>query len=319
MLFRSASEVAEIRRLMSRGQYDIAVLLGLTNPHAALAGRLERLPIVWQILDSATPPPVRASLMPFVRRWSDAVMFNGHALERMHNRGRPLRQPVTFFTAPVDTARFRPRDAAERTRLRAELKIPPDAPVVGTVANINPMKGIEWFVRAAVRVHAERPDAWFVICGQDYSTHARYRAQLEREMRASAIPRERWIRVQGDPDPYYPTFDVKLITSVPRSEGRTTTGPEAMACGIPVVATDVGAVREVIEDGRSGLVVPPLDADALANATLRLLSDPKLRARLGREGRRLAVERYGIRSSLDAHLEALTAGLRYHAGRSSVT
>jgi glycosyltransferase involved in cell wall biosynthesis len=314
-----ASEVVAIRRLMNRGRYDIVVLLGLTNPHAALAGRLEDLPIVWQVLDTATPPPVRAALMPLVRRWSDAVMFNGHALEAMHCRGLPLRQPVTFFTAPVDTDRFRPREAAERTRLRAQLKIPRDAPVVGTVANINPMKGIEWFLRAAIRIHAARPDAWFVICGQDYLTHTRYRAQLEHEMGASPVPPERWIRVQGEPDPYYPTFDVKLITSVPRSEGRTTTGPEAMACGIPVVATDVGAVREVVEHGRTGVVVPPLDADALANATLELLSNPELRARLGGEGRRLAVERYGIRPSLDVHMEALNAGLRHHAGRSSVT
>jgi glycosyltransferase involved in cell wall biosynthesis len=138
-------------------------------------------------------------------------------------------------------------------------------------------------------------------------------------MRVSPVPAERWIIVDGDPARYYPVLDVKLITSVPRSEGRSTTGPEAMACGIPVVASDVGAVHEVIESGRTGIVVPALDAAALAHATLTLLSDPGLRARLGREGRRRAVERYGIRPSLEAHLEALYAALRHHAGRSSVT
>lgn len=319
LIAHSRDEVAAIRRLMRRGRYDVTVLLGLTNPHAALAGRTECLPIVWQILDTATPPPVRAALMPFVRRWSDSVMFNGRALEVAHCRGRPLRQPVTLFTAPVDTDRFRPRCLAERASLRAALKVPLDAPLVGTVANINPMKGIEWFVRAAIRIHAARPDAWFLICGQHYRTHTRYRAQIEHEMRASPVPPERWIRVQGDPDPYYPIFDVKMITSVPRSEGRTTTGPEAMACGIPVVATDVGAVSEVVEHGRTGVIVPPRNAEALASATLKLLADADLRARLGRHGRRLAVERYGVRSSLEAHMEALTAALQYHAGRCSFT
>jgi glycosyltransferase involved in cell wall biosynthesis len=313
------SEVAAIRALMRDVRYDVVVLMGLTNPHGALAARLEHTPLVWQILDTATPPAVRAALMPLVRRWSDAVMFNGHALEEAHCGGRPLSPPVTIYTAPVDTDRFHPRSAAERALLRAELGIPSDASVVGTVANINPMKGIEWFVRTAIRVHKARPDSWFLLCGQSYRTHARYRAQIEQQMRVSPVPAERWIIVDGDPARYYPVLDVKLITSVPRSEGRSTTGPEAMACGIPVVASDVGAVHEVIESGRTGIVVPALDAAALAHATLTLLSDPGLRARLGREGRRRAVERYGIRPSLEAHLEALYAALRHHAGRSSVT
>ncbi len=315
LLVHAATDVASIRRLMRHDRTDVVVLAGLTTPHGAVAARLEHLPIVWQILDSNTPPPVRAALMPLVRRWADSVMFNGRALEELHCRGRPLKQPTSIFTSPVDTDRFRPPSEAKRRALRAELGIPADAPVVGTVANLNPMKGIEWFVRAAARITAERPDTWFVICGERYETHAAYLAQLEQEMRASTVGAERWIMGHGVPDDYYQVLDVKLITSVPASEGRTTTGLEAMACGVPVVATDVGAVSEVIEHGRTGLIVPPLDAQALATATLTLLENPELRARLGAEARRRAVELYDAATMVDLQLDALAAACSHHAAR----
>jgi len=319
LLVHAFDDVASIRHLMRRERIDVVVLAGLTTPHGAIAARLERLPILWQILDSNTPLPVRAALMPLVRRWADAVMFNGRALEKLHCRGRPLDQPTSVFTCPVNTDRFRPPSAAERRALRAELGIPADAPVVGTIANINPMKGIEWFIRAATRINADRPDAWFVICGETYQTHAGYRERLEQEMRASAVDPERWIVGRGIPDMYYRALDVKLITSVPASEGRTTTGPEAMACGVPVVATDVGAVREVIEHGRTGLVVPPLDAEALASGALMLLSDAGLRARLGAEARRRAVELYDATGMARLQVDVLTAARDHHVRRSAVT
>lgn len=315
MLAAMPADVGRIRHKLRQGSYDLVVLAGLAIPHGAIAARLEGVPIVWQIVDTVTPPPVRAAFMPLVRRWADAVMFNGEALAKLHCGDRPLAQPSVLFTGPVDTDRLRPATAADRAAMRAELGVPPGAPFVGTVANINPTKGVEWFVRAAEGIYRARRDAWFLISGASYDTHARYRAQVERELRASSVPPERWVLRDDPPERQYPALDVKLITSVPASEGRTTTGPEAMACGIPVVATDVGAVSEVIEHGGTGLIVPPLDADALTTATLRLLSDPALRARLGRAGRERAVERYSLEPSASVYADCFAAALGYHASR----
>jgi glycosyltransferase involved in cell wall biosynthesis len=75
---------------------------------------------------------------------------------------------------------------------------------------------------------------------------------------------------------------------------------EAMACGLPVVATDVSGTREVVADGESGLLVPPCDPPALARALARLLDDPELRTRLGTAGRRRMEERFSLEAMLDA-------------------
>jgi glycosyltransferase involved in cell wall biosynthesis len=79
---------------------------------------------------------------------------------------------------------------------------------------------------------------------------------------------------------------------------------------LPVVATDVGAVREVVEDGRTGFVVPPLDAQGLAGAILRILDDNQLRASFGTRGRVRAIERFSADECARVHLEAYEYVLR---------
>ena len=88
-----------------------------------------------------------------------------------------------------------------------------------------------------------------------------------------------------------------------RSEGAPFSILEAMAAGLPVVATDVGGVRELVADGETGLLVPAGDPARLAEALRSLLADPALRRRLGAAGHARARERFDLRALRDAHLE----------------
>ena len=120
-----------------------------------------------------------------------------------------------------------------------------------------------------------------------------------------------------------PGFDLFLQTSVPRSEGVSTTVLEAMASGIPVVSTDVGALSEVVVDGVTGWLVAPLDDGAMIKAATTLLDDAEARARMGVEARLRAVELYDVEVSADAHLRAYElaaarAGRRKRPGRTKL-
>jgi glycosyltransferase involved in cell wall biosynthesis len=77
---------------------------------------------------------------------------------------------------------------------------------------------------------------------------------------------------------------------------------EAMACGLPIIATAVGGIPDIIQHDRNGLLIPPDDAGALREAVLRLLADPDLAARLGRQARADAEQRYSIETITDAYL-----------------
>ena len=140
--------------------------------------------------------------------------------------------------------------------MRAELGIPAGAPLLGLVGNINPQKGVEHFVAAAELVARERPDAWFVVAGARMPTHAAYLQRLEDQIGAAGL-RERVLVLgeRADVDAVLAALDVLLITSVPASEGIPTVALEAMATGVPVVTTDVGAAAEAVRDGVTGAVV----------------------------------------------------------------
>jgi glycosyltransferase involved in cell wall biosynthesis len=309
--------VGSLERTIEDTCADVVQIGGLVNPHAAFAARRAGAAVVWQIVDSRAPAPLRRVAMPLVRRLADAVMFDGEALITLHGGRESLSMPVFVYFPPVDTRRFAP-SAERRREVRNELGISANAPVVGTVSSLNPMKGVEYFLDAAAQVAAARPGAWFVVVGGAPASHRAYGERLRE--RANELGLANSIVFAGeraDVERWYPAFDVDLITSLPRSEGTTTTALEAQACGVPVVATRVAAVGEVVADGVTGLLVPPERPQAIADAVLWLLADDELRAGMGAAGREAAIERFDAERAAEVYVEAYEAALAHAAARAS--
>jgi glycosyltransferase involved in cell wall biosynthesis len=302
-------DVAAIRALIRERRCDLVVLTGV-DPQAALAARRNGAAIVWQVLASRPPRPVRAVWMTMIRRGADAVMFNGGEIERMYVRNRRMRIPTYQVKWAVDPKRFRP-DPSRGAATRGRMGVPVGALFVGAVGNLVPMKGIEYFIRAAALIHRRRPDSWFLISGSTSVDHEDYVARLHEEIGASGVPEERFIWTDGPPDDVYPALNLMLITSLPRSEGTTTTALESMACETPVVATDVGSVPEIVADGLTGRIVPPGDPGALAAATVSLAADPELLARLGAAGRRRVIEGHSLESLTNVYTRAFEAAMSH--------
>jgi glycosyltransferase involved in cell wall biosynthesis len=307
--------VREIEAAIERTGASLVSIGGLVNPHAAFAARRRGAAIVWQIVDAGSPVPLRRTAMRLVRRYADAVLFDGEALIAAHGGSESLHMPAFVYFPPVDTELFAP-SAEHRASLRGELGIPPDAPLVGTVSHLTPLKALETFLGAAARISRALPETRFVVVGSAPGSHAAYGERLRRQAAELGLPHPvLFAGPRGDVERWYAAMDVDLITS--RSEGTTTTALEAQACGVPVVSTDVGAVHEVVEDGVTGFLVSPGDAGAIATATLSLLGDPVHRAEIGRAGRAAAVERFGIETAADLRARAYEAALDYAALRRS--
>jgi len=223
--------------------------------------------------------------------------------------------PTFVYLPPVDTERFAPgreRGAA----VREELGVPAEAPIVGTVSHLTPLKQVEHFVAAAARIATARPETRFVVVGSAPSSHAAYEERVRRQADELDLPHPiRFVGPRDDVERWYAAMDIALITS--RSEGTTTTALEAQACGVPVVSTDVGAVHEVVEDGVTGLLVTAGRPDAIAAATLALLEDPARVAEMGRAGRASALERFGVETAADLRARAYEAALVYAASHRS--
>jgi len=188
--------------------------------------------------------------------------------------GVPADRAVTVHEG-IDLGRV---EAAPKADLHAELWLPHHAPIVGNVAALVPHKGQRHLIEAAALVIKQVPDARFVIAGE-----GELRPVLERQIKEHRL--EKHVFLAGfRPDilSVHKAFDIFVMSSV--TEGLGTSLLDAMACGNPIVATTAGGMPEVVIDGRTGLLVPPRDHGAMADAIVRLLRDDTLRARMGEAG-----------------------------------
>lgn len=309
-----APEVQAIRRCIRDHRIDVVQVGGLVNPHAALAARAEGVPVVWQLLDTRAPRAVAWAAMLWVRALATVVMPTGRRVLDAFPGWQHVASRVVPFVPPVDIAAFRPQPEL-RPEIRRQWGIPNAALVVGSVANINPQKGVASLIEAFGHLRQALPEARLVVVGAEYDTHRAYSAGLRSRLAELGLAEGLAVHFLGarhDIERQLQGFDLFALASVPRSEGIPTVLLEAMACGLPVVATDVGGVAEVVEDGVTGYVVPPLDDEAFAAAGTTILRDSDRRALMGLAARERAVQRFSAERCADVHAgayeRALTAG-----------
>lgn len=308
-------EVWAIRQLIRDRGIDVVQAHGPTNPHAAVAAQLERRALVWQLYDTRTPMALRRLTMPAVVRLADVITSWGLAVAQAHPGAGRLGERLIPVFPPVEAAGFE-RARERRQAARARLAAPDGATVIGTVGNLNPQKGHEHLVRAFARVRAVEPRALLRVLGAPSPAHPAYERMLRAEAgRLGLDPHAVDLLDPGDRVPeLLPGIDVFALTSVSRSEGMPTAIVEAMACGLPVVATDVGSVSELVEDGITGIVVAPEDPGAVAAACLRLM-DPATGHSMGDRGRRRTLERYDLDALADLHLRAYRTAIAHRRSR----
>lgn len=185
----------------------------------------------------------------------------------------------------VDVHRFYP-SSDRRIGGRRSLDIPIDAPVVGSIGRLDTQKEPLAAARIFQRVLMEMPNAYFVFVGQGPLADA-----TQREVqRMGFVERVRFIGFRRDVELLYPVLDAHILLS--RLEGFGISTAEAMACGVPVVATDVPGTRDVLADTGAGVLVPYGAEDNAVHALTELLSDHQRRTAMGEAGRRAAIARF---------------------------
>lgn len=316
-LLRAPKEIQGLRSIIRSTHADVVVVSSLLMPHAAIAARLERPAVIWQIVDTAVPTIVQVGSMTLVRILSDAVIYGGASLPARHLGARRLPQPATVISPPVETAKFIPNSEARAT-VRRNLGIDVHAPVIGQVVSINPTKGLDGFLRAAAIIRRAVPEAQFVIVGSVHRAHAAHLDALRVLQGELGLDSSvHWVGERPDTERFYAAMDVFVVSSLPRSEGTTTTAMEALACEVPVVATNVGAVHEVVLDNLTGRLVPAEEPESLASAVVALLADQPSRRRLGLRGRQHIVQNYDLQMCADRYVTAFVAALDRRTRRHS--
>jgi N-acetyl-alpha-D-glucosaminyl L-malate synthase BshA len=223
---------------------------------------------------------------------SDRVTAVSQSLRRQTQEEFGIGRDIVVVPNFVDTKRFRDLPESSERRVFA----PNGEPILAHASNFRPLKRVGDVLRIFARVRTEMP-AKLLLIGQ--GPDRIFAQRLAKDLGVEADVH--FLGEQEFPERLYACADLFLLPSEQESFGLSAL--EAMSCGVPVIATRVGGLPELIEDGKTGFLFPVGDVEGMAQAALRLLRDPELRHAMARDARRIACEKYDQERVVDLYEE----------------
>ena len=240
------------------------------------------------------------------RELADATVLCGYPVERVH-----------YVPNGVDPTRFAPSSAAAAS-VRAELSIPDDEPIILCSRRPVPKNGVAYFAEALGRLAADGVRCTVLFAGltpEPETAELPYTTQFRDAVRAlPGTIRTRLLgNVANDAMPrMHAASDLAVLPSL--LEATSIAGLESMASGVPLVATTVGGIPEIVDDGATGMLVPPRDAQALAIALQRMLGDSAARRAMGARARERVLREFSWRAVAARSVEVYETAARSFAG-----
>jgi len=233
----------------------------------------------------------RALLLDLTSQFGRLIAVSTAIVAKLKAEGRDI-VPISLIRNGVDLQRYAEQEAC--CTLPEEYGMEPGSKIVGVVARLEPEKGHPTLLEAWPQVLRAVPDAYLLVVGEGSRRDA-----LEAKARELRIAHRIVFTGRRDDVPAVTAaLDVAVLPSYREAQGLSVL--EAMALSRPVVASNVGGIPEMIEDGVTGLLVPPHDAETLATAIIRLLTDHPYADTLGRAGHDLVHDRFCIEAMIEA-------------------
>jgi len=221
-------------------------------------------------------------------KWTDKIITSGEVIKRGLCRDLKLRaHQVRTVYGSVDLERFHP--FLDRHTKREELGLEEGLKLIGMVGRVGYIKGHRYLIHAAAKILRGDPSVRFLLAIKEEDEDIRRLKELI--ARQNLSPYFILTGFHPDIENVMATLDLGIVASI-GSEANCRVVLELMACGKPLVATQVGIIPEIIEHGVTGLLIPPKNSDALAEAVCSLLKNPEKSRYLGCEARKAAEKRF---------------------------
>jgi glycosyltransferase involved in cell wall biosynthesis len=294
---RDLDAIPRLTRYLKKVGADLVhTQLEAANILGNISAKLLHLPSVCTIhvmpsLDVKTKTKLHQRVEWFVlRHFCDRVISVSEEARQYHIEisGSAPKQVTTIFNG-IDLSAFVDMNyTAERAHVRGVLGIPPDAHVLTTIAVLRPPKGIQYMIRALPAVLAAHPNTYYLVVGSG----SHQDGLIEEAHRAGVSERVIFAGMRRDVPRLLAASDVFVLPTL--TEALPTVLAEAMAARLPIIASRVGGIPEMVADSQNGILLAPEDVDGLARACIQLLAHPEQRAAMGAEGRRIVNQKFSI-------------------------
>ena len=290
-------ETLSLYKLLKQENVDVVHCNNSWQFKGVIAGKLARKKVIWHLHETSTPFFVNIIFKFLAKNFVDAFIPAGERVRAYYlSDGRLSRKPIMEIQAPADTSVFDPK------KVEKDQKIV-DCPglKIITMGNVNPLKGIEYFIEMASILNQRYDNLNFFVVGPHFVSQKAYSDKMVRMTQKYDLDNLHFCGSSENISSVLKAADVYVCSSI--AEASPISVWEAMSMGKAIVSTDVGDVAKFIKDGESGFVVPIKDAVTLAERVGLLIKNADLRKKVGANARKIAIKNLGIDICVKKHAE----------------
>ncbi|MEN8154847.1 MAG: glycosyltransferase [Acidobacteriota bacterium] len=288
-------EVKKIKKIIETENPDVVHCTGSWQWKGVVAASQMKKPILWHLNDTNSQFFVKF-FFKWLAKKADSFLVEGKKVHDYYLKKLKMNQPVFNVQAPVDVARFDPK------------KITPDEKIgsgnnlkIVTVGNINPCKGIEYFIDTAGILTKKYKNLSFYIVGNLFVSQKDYINLLKKKIKRYNLNNISFYGFTENIPSVLKSTDIYVCSSVTEASPQSVW--EAMAMERAIVSTDVGSVSDFIKDGENGFIVNIEDSESLAEKIGLLINDPKKRVEFGKNARVVAEKELDVKIIAKKHFE----------------
>ena len=299
-IFFSSFETVRIAFYLRKNNFDIVHVSGGSWQYkGVIAGKIAGIKVIWHLNDTYTPLFLRR-VFSFVSVFSDEFIFASEASKSYYKGLIKGKKEGYIIPSGVDTKKFSPNAKYQGDELIISQMI--EKFVIGMVANINPVKEIENFVRIAKEVNDKVENCQFVVIGKIYENQESYYKKVKLLSSSLKVNNISFVNERKDVRPLLDRFDVYLCTS--KYESSPISVWEAMSMGKPIVSTDVGDVSVYVKNNANGYVEKSNIVESLAKRLIYLNKNRDICCKFGKKSRAIAKNNLDLSFSADKHIVA---------------
>jgi glycosyltransferase involved in cell wall biosynthesis len=298
-IFEFPIEIYRIINLLRINRVDILYVVGGSwQFKGIIAGKLAKLKIIWRLNDTYVPKIIKY-IFGITSYMADYFIFASQRTAEYYSDSIKTNVPKVVISPSVDLAFF---DHSGKFLGDEDLinKWSNDI-VIGTIVNVNPIKGLETFIRAAAKLNETAHNIRFVVVGPIFKNQQRYFESLQRLCNSYSVKNIEFVGPRNDVRALLKRFDIYVCSS--NAESSPNSVREAMAMGKPIVSTDVGDVAVYVKEGEGGYIVPVGESFELAGKILLLIRDENLRRLFGVFSRDIAASEMDFLRCINKHVE----------------
>ena len=293
-------EVLMLANFLKKHSFDIVhVSGGSRQSKGIIAAKLAKIKVVWEMNDTYAPIIIR-NVYFLLSRLADCFVFASYRTKSYYKKLTPKNKRNFLIQSPVNVNFYDPSFEFPVENFIKQ-NIEKKKIIIGTVANVSPVKDLKLLLRTVEKLSSYSNKIIFIVVGSIHNSQKNYYEHLLDNISRQRIKNFFFLGPRMDVRPLLKIIDIYVCSS--KHESSPLSLLEAMAMKKAIVSTDVGDVKDFINNGVDGFIVKNGDDDALANYLKKLIDDPKLRNKLGESAREVVKNKFDLEICVDNHLD----------------